>query len=115
MPDRSFLAWPFFEERHRALATKLEAFAENNLAPLETDIDMATRRLVWMLGGEGWLRHCVPPPYGDGIDVRTLCLIRETLARYDGLADFAFAMQGLGSVSIALFGTDALKERYLPR
>jgi alkylation response protein AidB-like acyl-CoA dehydrogenase len=79
------------------------------------DTDDETRRLVARLGAAGWLRHCVPPPYGEGLDVRTLCLVRETLARHEGLADFAFAMQGLGSASIALYGGETLKERYLPR
>ena len=71
-----------------------------------------------MLGDAGWLRYAVPKAYGghfDKLDVRSLCLIRETLARTSGLADFAFAMQGLGSASIALFGSDVLKRKYLPK
>ncbi|MBL8836377.1 MAG: acyl-CoA dehydrogenase family protein, partial [Alphaproteobacteria bacterium] len=77
----------------------------------------ATIDLVRRLGAGGWLKYAVPSPYGGNapkLDVRSLCLIRETLARHDGLADFAFAMQGLGSASIALFGDDELKRRYLP-
>jgi acyl-CoA dehydrogenase len=120
MADRRFLGWPFFEERHRAFAGALEAWAARDIAPLEndeSDVDALTRRFVGMLGEAGWLRHCVPVAYGgesDRLDVRTLCLARETLARRSGLADFAFAMQGLGSASIALFGSEALKHAYLP-
>jgi acyl-CoA dehydrogenase len=120
MADRSFLRWPFFEERHRALADSLEAWAERELArePDERDIDAACRDLVARLGRDGWLRHAVPAPYGgvtEKLDVRGLCLIREILARRAGLADFAFVMQGLGSAPIALFGDEALKRAYLPR
>ncbi|MBV8652484.1 MAG: acyl-CoA dehydrogenase family protein, partial [Alphaproteobacteria bacterium] len=76
------------------------------------------RRFVEMLGDAGWLRYSVPKAYGglnEKLDVRSLCLVRETLARISGLADFAFAMQGLGSASIALYGSDALKQAYLPK
>jgi acyl-CoA dehydrogenase len=121
MADRSFLAWPFFEERHRRFAAALDEWATRELAPLEHDegdVDGLTRRLASMLGDAGWLRHCVPADHGgagERLDVRTLCLARETLARRSGLADFAFAMQGLGSASIALFGSEALKRAYLPK
>jgi acyl-CoA dehydrogenase len=120
MPDRSFLAWPFFAEHHRRLAADLEGWAEAAIAPHENeeeDVDGLTRRFVAALGEAGWLRYSVPGEYGgahEKLDVRSLCLIRETLARFSGLADFAFAMQGLGSASISLFGTPALKDRYLP-
>jgi acyl-CoA dehydrogenase len=80
-------------------------------------VDARTRGLVRLLGDAGWLRHCVPAAFGGAsgtLDVRSLCLIRETLARHDGLADFAFAMQGLGTGSISLFGSDALKAAILP-
>jgi acyl-CoA dehydrogenase len=118
MADRSFLAWPFFEERHRGFAAELDAWADRLPEHEEADVDAATRDLVRLLGEAGWLRHCVPSPYGglaEKLDVRTLCLARETLARHAGLADFAFAMQGLGSASIALFGSEPLKRDYLPR
>jgi acyl-CoA dehydrogenase len=121
MPDRSFLAWPFFDERHRALAATLDAWTAQEIAPLahdERDIDALSRRFVALLGDAGWLRYCVPKAQGghfERLDVRSLCLIREALARTAGLADFAFAMQGLGSASIALYGSEVLKQRYLPK
>ncbi len=121
MPDRSFLAWPFFDERHRALATVLDGWTAKEIAPHahdESDVDALARRFVALLGDAGWLRYAVPQEYGGHfaqLDVRSLCLVRETLARTSGLADFAFAMQGLGSASIALYGSDELKQRYLPR
>jgi acyl-CoA dehydrogenase len=121
MADRSFLAWPFFDERHRALAATLDAWTAGEIEPLahdESDVDALSRRFVLLLGDAGWLRYCVPKAQGghfEKLDVRSLCLVRETLARTSGLADFAFAMQGLGSASIALYGSEALKERYLPK
>ena len=81
------------------------------------DIDAECRALVRKLGEGGWLRYCVPAAWGgmhETLDVRSLALIRETLARHSGLADFAFAMQGLGSGTISLFGSDAQKHAYLP-
>ena len=90
-----FLAWPFFDDRHRELAERLESWCEAELSDDQPDdVDQACRTLVRKLGDGGWLRYCVPDPEGR-IDVRSLALIRETLARHDGLADFAFAMQGL--------------------
>src|SRR5438128_980707 len=121
MPDRSFLAWPFFDDGHRALAAALDAWTTREIAPHEDDegdVDTLSRRFVALLGDGGWLRYCVPQAYGGRfakLDVRSLCLIRETLSRTSGLADFAFAMQGLGSASIALYGSETLKEHYLPR
>jgi acyl-CoA dehydrogenase len=109
-----FLDWPFFEERHRRLAEELEGWCLNELTEEEPeDVDAACRALVRKLGEGGWLRHCVPDAE-EKLDVRSLCLIRETLARHSGLADFAFAMQGLGSGTISLFGSDAQKAAYLP-
>ncbi|HYE43136.1 MAG TPA: acyl-CoA dehydrogenase family protein [Caulobacteraceae bacterium] len=117
MPDQSFLSWPFFEDSHRRLAEDLDSWAAREAAPLahagEHDVDGACRELVKRLGDGGWLRFAVPEP-GGRLDVRSLCLIRETLARHAGLADFAFAMQGLGTGPITLFGSDALRDRYLP-
>jgi acyl-CoA dehydrogenase len=119
MADRSFLSWPFFDDDHRALVPRLDAWATTKLAfeHHERDVDATCRKLVVALGKDAWLRYSVPKAYGghfERLDVRSLCLIRETLARHSGLADFAFAMQGLGSASIALFGSDTLKQKYLP-
>ncbi len=106
------LDWPFFEPRHRALARDLEAWATQHVAQDHAaDVDAACRALVKSLGTGGWLAHAV----GDTIDTRAICLIRETLARHSGLADFAFAMQGLGSGAISLAGSTEQKARYLPR
>ncbi len=105
MADRSFLDWPFFEHRHRELAAKLEAWCEENLPVDHADVDAACRALVADLGAAGFLVHSGAED-GERLDVRTLCLIRETLARHDGLADFAFAMQGLGMGAVSLFGSD---------
>ncbi|HUS23825.1 MAG TPA: acyl-CoA dehydrogenase family protein [Candidatus Binatia bacterium] len=115
MSDRSFLDWPFLEERHRSLARELEAWAAEHVADHDHDqagVDDACRALVKALGRGGWLRHSVPTD-GRPLDVRSLCLIRETLARHSGLADFAFAMQGLGSGPISLFGSPAQQRGYL--
>ncbi|HET9743776.1 MAG TPA: acyl-CoA dehydrogenase family protein [Terriglobales bacterium] len=123
MPDRSYLSWPFFDDSHRKLAGDLKAWAEQNI--LETpgsDVDRQCRSLASALASGGWLRHIVPaeisgkqsacPP---ALDVRSICLIREILAYHSALADFAFAMQGLGATPVGLFGSDALKRRYLPK
>src|SRR5665213_288246 len=108
MSDRSFLSWPFLEERHRALAQKLEGWAAKNLAHVDhTNVDAACRGLVTKLGNDGFLEATAPGKDGEPLDVRTLALTRETLARHCGLADFAFAMQGLGAGPISLFGTPA--------
>ena len=110
-----YLDWPFFEERHGALARELDAWAADNLIDAHgADVDAICRALVARLGRDGWLRHAVGSGNG-AIDTRAICLIRETLARHAGLADFAFAMQGLGSGAISLFGTGEQKQRWLPR
>ena len=112
MPDRSFLAWPFLDDAHRALADRVEEWARANLAALDhQDIDATCRSLVARMGAAGLLRQAVA--LTGAFDVRSIALTREILARHDALADFAFAMQGLGSASIALAGNDALKARYL--
>lgn len=114
MADRSFLDWPFLEPRHKALAVELDAFAAG-LDVDHADADAACRALVGRLGEAGWLRHTAVDPEAPGpLDVRSLCLIRETLARRDGLADFAFAMQGLGTGALSLFGAPAQRRRWLP-
>jgi len=110
MPDRSFLSWPFFEDRHRVFADRLEEWCDKNLPVDHHDVDAACRALVESLGRDGWLRPTATDPAEPGpLDVRTLCIARETLARHDGLADFAFAMQGLGTGAISLFGSDGQK------
>lgn len=104
MADRSFLDWPFFEDKHRNLAAGLEAWCAANLPIDHTDTDAACRQLAQMLGEAGWLTYSSDQD-GTALDLRSLCLIRETLARHDGLADFAFAMQGLGMGPVTLFGS----------
>jgi acyl-CoA dehydrogenase len=115
--------WPFFTDAHRTLASELREWALREAAAIEGggdgggDVDAACRTFVKRLGGAGWLRYAVPAAYGgvyERLDVRSLCIARETLARVSGLADFAFAMEGLGSGPISLFGSPALKARYLP-
>lgn len=119
--DRSFLDWPFLEPRHKALALDADAWAREALPPLladgHDDVDATCKALVRALGDAGWLRHCVPAAYGGAsemLDVRSIALLRQTFAYHSGLADFAFAMQGLGSGAISLFGSEALKAKYLP-
>ncbi|MEX5747816.1 acyl-CoA dehydrogenase family protein [Massilia sp. X63] len=115
MADRDYLDWPFLEPRHRALALELDAWAAGHLHQAHgKDVDAACRALVKALGSGGWLRHAVGGA-GRAIDTRAICLIRETLARHVGLADFAFAMQGLGSGAISLFGSAAQQQAWLPR
>lgn len=120
MSDTQYLAWPFFDERHRDLAHKLESWATQHISHHHgPDVDAECRALVKTLGGAGWLRHAVGGvAYGgsaETIDTRAICLIRETLARHSGLADFAFAMQGLGSGAITLAGTAEQRSAWLPR
>ena len=114
MTDRSFLSWPFFEPRHRDLAEELQAWCEDKLPEHGGDLDEDCRTLVSELGSAGILKLCV----GDGDDrpdVRSLAIARETLAYHSALADFAFAMQGLGSGAISLFGTVEQKRQWLPK
>jgi acyl-CoA dehydrogenase len=111
--DKTFLAWPFFEQRHRALAAGVESWCASNLPCADADVYAACRDLVRKLGRDGWLKHTAPDPDSAALlDVRALCLIRETLARHNALADFAFAMQGLGAGPISLFG-NADQRRWL--
>jgi acyl-CoA dehydrogenase len=116
--DRSHLDWPFFDAAHRALAGDLEAWAAQALPGGEPpDVDAGCRARVRALGDAGWLRYCVPAAHGGAfaaLDSRALCIARETLAYHDGLADFAFGMQGLGSGAITLAGSEAQKARWLP-
>ena len=111
MADKSYLDWPFFKPEHKVLETELDTWAAHHVAGEHgIDVDAACRKLVKQLGAGGWIGHAI-----GSIDTRAICLIRETLARHAGLADFAFAMQGLGSGAISLFGSAANKERYLAR
>ena len=123
MADTSFIEWPFFDDTHRALAYAIDKWAHEALPPIvdtpdaHHNVDDTCRRLVSALGQGGWLRYCVPSSYGgakETLDVRSLAIIRETLARHNGLADFSFAMQGLGSGAISLFASEEIKKRYLP-
>ena len=108
------LDWPFFEDRHRNLDRDIRAWLATLAARGEDDVDEACRAWVRALGDAGFLQHCVPG-VDRAIDSRSLCLLRERLAEHDGLADFAFAMQGLGSGAISLDGTDAQRTQWLQR
>jgi len=119
MRSLSHLDWPFFSEFHRRFALGLAEWADREVDQHidRTDVDRTFRVLVRALGDAGWLKAVVPAAYGgisEQLDVRTLCSAREILAWNDSLVDFAFAMQGLGTGSISLFGTDHLKAKYLP-
>src|SRR5690606_21697158 len=116
MSDTSYRDWPFLGDGHRRSAAELERWADESLGNIDHgDVDAACRALVADLGAGGWPRHAAADPGGGGaLDVRTLCLAREILARRAGLADFAFAMQGLGSGAISLAGSDSQKRRWLP-
>jgi acyl-CoA dehydrogenase len=114
--------WPFFDPHHRQLKQDLSAWATTHIQHTHADdanVDAACQHLVRQLGDAGWLRHAIAgQAFGglnDSIDTRSICLLREELAWHHGLADFAFAMQGLGSGAISLFGSDAQKQHYLPR
>ena len=119
--ERKHLDWPFFAAEQRALALGLDAWCAGIPAIAgpdgEHDVDGACRRLVRALGDGGWLRYCVPAAHGGALpalDSRALCVARETLAYHDGLADFAFGMQGLGSGAITLAGSATQRDRWLP-
>ena len=116
MADVATLKWPFFEDRHRAWAEKLGTWATANLAHVDhTDVDAACRKLVRTLGEAGVLAVTAPSDGNEKLDVRTLALARETLAAHSGLADFAFAMQGLGAGPISLYGNAAQRAAWLPK
>jgi len=116
---RDWLDWPFFESRHRELAARLDAFT--NLSAVKQidhhDVDAACRKLARGLGDARLLTAAVAPAEGDedAIDSRSVCIAREALAYADGLADFVFAMQGLGSGAIAIAGSRELKRAVLPK
>ena len=117
---RAHLGWPFFDDVHRKMAADLATWAPKAMAPFaeaESNVDAACRAIVKQLGENDWLRYCVPSSHGGAfakLDVRALCLVREGLGQVAPLADFAFAMQGLGAGPISLFGSDFLKDRDLP-
>lgn len=115
MADTTYLDWPFLDDSHRQLAHELEAWAAQNIShPQPTHADEQCKTLVQQLGQAGWLQYAVAnPALPASIDTRAICIIRETLARHNGLADFAFAMQGLGSGAISLQGSPEQKEKYL--
>lgn len=120
MRHRDHLAWPFFAPAHADLAARLDDWAAEHVAHVHTgDADADCRALVRILGAQGWLSHAVAGTAHGGaaetIDTRTICLLRETLARHNGLADFAFAMQGLGSGAISLDGSPEQRAHYLRR
>ncbi|MGB7101411.1 MAG: acyl-CoA dehydrogenase family protein [Xanthobacteraceae bacterium] len=124
MSRTAHLRIPFFDAQHRAFAEELDAWAHQAVADVEggegghDDVDATCRHWVRALGNAGWLKHCVPAGYGgahEPLQSLYLVIARETLARHSGLADFAFTMQGLGSVPITLAGSDELKNHYLPR
>ena len=109
MADTTYLDWPFFEDRHRELSPSLRAWCKANLSGVHGDVDETCRAHVKKLGEAGWLKHSAAGE-GERLDVRTLCLIRETIAYHDGLAEFCFAMQGLGMGAVTLFGTPEQRE-----
>ena len=124
MSDTTFLDWPFFDDSHKSFAADLTAWAKQEIAPLENDdhhtnssLDSSFKRIIKRLGEAGWLKYTIPAAYGgalDKFDVRHMALARSILGYHTGLADFAFAMQGLGSGPITLFGSEELKQQYLP-
>jgi acyl-CoA dehydrogenase len=117
MADESYLDWPFLEDRHRALKRALDAWCSEQSFAHDGDVDAICQALVADLGSAGILQHTVPAEWGgasDKLDVRSLALCRETLAYHSGLADFSFAMQGLGSGAVSLFGSEAARRRLLP-
>ena len=120
MSDGSFLQWPFFSDEHRELASRLDDWADRHIPSLTAeehhDLDGTCKAIVKALGDAGFTSYAVPASAGGQhkkLDVRSLCIIRETLARHNALADFAFAMQGLGSGPISLFGDEAQQATYL--
>jgi acyl-CoA dehydrogenase len=118
MTDTSYLKWPFFEDSHREFAQRFDEWAKSNIGLVahETeDLEAECIRLVQLFGNAGWIETVVPLRGPGGLDVRTICLARETLARYSGLAEVMFAMQGLGTGPITLFGTPSICNQFLPQ
>lgn len=118
MPDTSYLKWPFFEDRHREFAQTLDAWAKQNIGMdvhEPDDLETECIRLVRLFGGAKLIEIVVPQAGPEALDVRTICLAREILARYSGVAEGMFAMQGLGTGPITLFGTPEIREQFLPQ
>ena len=118
MADKNYLAWPFFEDKHRTLQAECDAWAKQHIQETDaSNVDAHCKELVAKLGAAGWLQHAIAgkayQAKEEVIDTRAICILRETFARYAGLADFAFAMQGLGSGAISLFGSVEQKLGYL--
>ena len=111
------LEWPFFEPAHRALAREASAWLESGLAPIYAldNTDAQCRALVAAMGNAGFLRRAIATRDGEVVDVRAACVLREAFAYEWGLADFAYAMQGLGSGPISLHGSADQRERYAAR
>ena len=109
MADITYLSWPFFDDHHRQLVKELQSWCSANLPIPHDNVDAACTEIVHKLGRDGWLKHSGADS-GEKLDVRTLCLIRETIAQHDGLAEFSFAMQGLGMGPISLFGSAAQRQ-----
>ncbi len=110
------LSWPFFEDRHRGWAERVQGWARENLKHLDhRDTETSCRELVKRMGEDGLLKATAPGDDNEKLDVRTLVLARETLAAHDGLADFAFAMQGLGAGPVSVFGNEAQRAEWLPK
>lgn len=124
MTDKTYLDWPFLDPSHRTLAREFQTWADQEIAPLsenepndDAELDELALELVRRLAGGGWLQYSVIAPWGgkaETLDVRALCLMREILAQYSGMADFSFVMQGLGTGPISLFGSEKMKQKYLP-
>ena len=120
MRDTTYLDLPFFEPRHKALESELSQWCDEQFVhghAHDDDVDQRCRDLVSQLGNAGWLQYCVPADFGgkfEQLESRSICLLRETLARYDGLADFSFAMQGLGSGPLSFGGNPQLQAQWLP-
>ena len=114
MAGRGHLEWPFFDASHRALAREAAAWCESELDGLRAidGTDAQCRALVAALGGAGFLRHSVVSKEGHSVDVRGACVLREVLAHHWGLADFACAMQGLGTGPISAFGSAEQRQKY---
>jgi len=119
--DDGFLEWPFFTREHVEFARRLDAFCRDELSGVGSDddeseaaLDRTCREIARRLGEAGFLSPCVVEAAGGVFDLRRLCLGREILAAHRGLADFVFAMQGLGTGPISLFGTEEQRKRYLP-